>query len=796
MPEYLAPGVYVEETSFRSKSIEGVSTSTTAFAGPARRGPVTNDVDRSLTPELITSLADFERVFGGFGDLTFGGKARTNYLTHAVKAFFDNGGSRLYVARVLGGDPAQPDGPKPARSTSFAAGPARFEARFPGTGGNGRVVLSLGFSPLRERTWNNAPLGTVVRTSDGSAPTSARLTGRSLPRLFVRDGETLQFTLGTTARTVTFRGATASVRVTPALDPTTNTVAIIAAAPTVWIEVDGLAQTLTLTDGGRTLAQIAAEINDQMVGGSVRVDEDGLVLTTDTRGTAASIAVREGALGVVPEVANIADASNNVRNLIDLDLDDLTALLGAGVTVEFIAGDSEDERRLRLSTAPGVALTITGGTARAALGLGEGDPEVLVEQATSGTPATFAVKTTEGQGLPEGEPQLVSLAITAIDADGSARAFDGLGLDHRHPRFIGKVLPAAPSRRTEQLENVFAFISTGEVDGGAWATELAAASGSARRTSTDDEPDRIEREVRLADGTDGAPPTQADFRIAFKVLDRIEDISIVAAPGYSAYEAADAIEQELIIHVERRRAYRIGVLDSRPGQSIGEVRQTKAALDSKHAALYYPWVSVANPQWRPGDDQSVKRELMVPPSGFVAGIYARNDNERGVYKTPANEVVRGALRFETDVNFAQQEVLNPLGVNCLRFFPGRGYRVWGGRTLSSDPEWKYVSVRRYFNYIERSIDVSTQWAVFEPNSERLWANIRETITSFLLGEWRSGALLGADPKEAFFVRCDRSTMDQSDLDNGRLVCLIGVAAVKPAEFVIFRVGQKTADARS
>ena len=343
---------------------------------------------------------------------------------------------------------------------------------------------------------------------------------------------------------------------------------------------------------------------------------------------------------------------------------------------------------------------------------------------------------------------------------------------------------------------MFAFISTGEVDGGAWATELAAASGSARRTSTDDEPDRIEREVRLADGTDGAPPTQADFRIAFKVLDRIEDISIVAAPGYSAYEAADAIEQELIIHVERRRAYRIGVLDSRPGQSIGEVRQTKAALDSKHAALYYPWVSVANPQWRPGDDQSVKRELMVPPSGFVAGIYARNDNERGVYKTPANEVVRGALRFETDVNFAQQEVLNPLGVNCLRFFPGRGYRVWGGRTLSSDPEWKYVSVRRYFNYIERSIDVSTQWAVFEPNSERLWANIRETITSFLLGEWRSGALLGADPKEAFFVRCDRSTMDQSDLDNGRLVCLIGVAAVKPAEFVIFRVGQKTADARS
>jgi len=141
-------------------------------------------------------------------------------------------------------------------------------------------------------------------------------------------------------------------------------------------------------------------------------------------------------------------------------------------------------------------------------------------------------------------------------------------------------------------------------------------------------------------------------------------------------------------------------------------------------------------------------------------------------------------------------VLNPIGVNCLRYLSGRGYRLWGARTASSDPEWKYVNVRRYFNYLEASIDRSTQWAVFEPNGELLWANIRETVESFLYGEWRAGALLGTSPKEAFFVRCDRSTMTQSDLDNGRLVCLIGVAVVKPAEFVVFRIGQKTADARN
>ena len=141
-------------------------------------------------------------------------------------------------------------------------------------------------------------------------------------------------------------------------------------------------------------------------------------------------------------------------------------------------------------------------------------------------------------------------------------------------------------------------------------------------------------------------------------------------------------------------------------------------------------------------------------------------------------------------------MLNPVGVNCLRYLPGRDLRVWGARTISSDPEWKYVNVRRYMIYLEHTVDRGTQWAVFEPNGEALWANIRETVSSFLYNEWRSGALLGGSPEEAYFVRCDRSTMTQNDLDNGRLICLIGVAVLKPAEFVIFRIGQKTADARS
>ena len=192
-------------------------------------------------------------------------------------------------------------------------------------------------------------------------------------------------------------------------------------------------------------------------------------------------------------------------------------------------------------------------------------------------------------------------------------------------------------------------------------------------------------------------------------------------------------------------------------------------------------------------DSITNKEIVNPPSGHICGIYARTDTERGVHKAPANEVIRLATGFETGVTKKQQEVLNPEGINCLRSFRGRGHRVWGARTISSDPEWKYVNVRRYSAYLERSIDVGTRWAVFENNGESLWNNVKSTVESFLFNEWKAGRMMGATPDEAYFVRCDRTTMTQNDLDNGRMICLIGVAPLKPAEFVIFRIGQKTSE---
>jgi phage tail sheath protein FI len=221
--------------------------------------------------------------------------------------------------------------------------------------------------------------------------------------------------------------------------------------------------------------------------------------------------------------------------------------------------------------------------------------------------------------------------------------------------------------------------------------------------------------------------------------------------------------------------------------AISEVRAFRDNFEDSRLALYHPWVVIADPR-------RITDTIDVPPAGFIAGVYASTDVQRGVHKAPANEPVIGALRFTQEINRFQQELLNPSGINCLRSFAGRGHRVWGGRTLASDPEWRYVNVRRYFLYLERSIDKSTQWVVFEPNGERLWANVRSTVEDFLYNEWFNGRLLGSSPKQAYFVRCDRSTMTQNDLDNGRLVCEIGVAPLRPAEFVIFRIGQKTADA--
>ncbi|MDD7965479.1 phage tail sheath subtilisin-like domain-containing protein [Actinomycetospora sp. DW7H6] len=358
-----------------------------------------------------------------------------------------------------------------------------------------------------------------------------------------------------------------------------------------------------------------------------------------------------------------------------------------------------------------------------------------------------------------------------------------------HSRAITRVLEAEDP--PDEFSLVWLDLPTPTPDPGALLTALLAAPAAYLTGGGEGQP--ID-----GDALRGRPANVDDLRqpaTGLTALGEVEDIAIVAMPDI--VDLPDAAQRQatgdLIRHCESLR-YRIAVVDPPQDSSLAEVRRFRAQFDSSYAALYYPWVRIVDPSRRP-DPGGPTPMLDLPPSGFVAGVYARTDAERGVHKAPANEVVYGLDRFATTVTGDRQAVLNPEGVNALRFFEGRANRIWGARTMSSDPEWIYVNVRRLFIYLEHSIFRSTQWAVFEPNNQALWSSIRQSIEDFLLVAWRSGALMGNRPEEAFFVRCDRTTMTQNDLDNGRLICLIGVAPTYPAEFVIFRVGQWTADAR-
>ena len=258
------------------------------------------------------------------------------------------------------------------------------------------------------------------------------------------------------------------------------------------------------------------------------------------------------------------------------------------------------------------------------------------------------------------------------------------------------------------------------------------------------------------------------------------NVSIMAIPGVTAPE----VQAALIAFCENKKSC-FAILDvPMELKKTNDVANFRDMYDSTYAAMYHPWLEMY--------DAGAKRSAYFPPSGAMAGIYARTDIERGVHKAPANEVVRGCTGLSCAYNEGEQDILNPIGVNLIRSFTGRGIRVWGARTISSNGLWKYLNVRRLFIYVEESIKANTNWVVFEPNSTTLWNRVTRTIETFLATCWRDGALAGSTPSEAFFVECGPTTMTQDDIDNGRLICQIGIAPVKPAEFVIFRITQKTA----
>jgi uncharacterized protein len=797
MAEYLAPGVYVEEVSFRSKSIEGVGTSTCGFVGPTRKGPY------NATPEVITSYGEYQRVYGGFSALDFDGHAFPNYMAHAVRAFFDNGGRRLYVSRTY--VPKEASGlPAPGFSYCDIGGDvARIQARYAGSGYNGSATVSLS----AKRVFGAVPLdkanqGTLLRVASGTATgeaLSARINGTKKPVFTLENGDTLSVSInGAAPQTVTFTDQKQPAQVTSIEDLAAPIDVPADTKITIQIGKAGglFDKEITLPAGNKTLDELAAFLNLELDHAKAGVQDNKIFIRSDQKGEVAEITVT--ALPLLKIAAGAVHGSGNVEAIGSITVEEInSALINAGIAARATVVPSAGTMRIStVAVGVGNAIAIPDCDAKTPFGL-----EGTAEPGKDGVTFTYYVKSgtswrdAANAELPNSEDatkvyEFLTWSLAITDDEKNQLIHEELGFSKDHPNFVAKVLRQNPTTKSEALQNpYYVTIPTGKT-----AFDLFKALFETAASNT----------IAIAGGNDGIEPTlntgmasNSDDSVAFvealTILESLDDVAIIAAPGHSALADYPSIQQALISHAERDK-YCIAVLDTPRKLTPQDAREARSRIDTTYGALYYPWVTVSNPLWKPGNSQESK-EINLPPSGFIAGIYARTDVNRGVWKAPANEVVRGAIRFESDINQAQQEVLNPEGINCLRFFFGRGYRVWGARTASSDPEWKYVNVRRYFIYLEHSIDRSTQWAVFEPNGPRLWANITDTISAFLYNEWRSGALLGSTPEQAYFVRCDRSTMTQADLDNGRLICEIGVAALKPAEFVIFRIGQKTADAK-
>jgi phage tail sheath protein FI len=760
MPEYLAPGVFIEETSYRAKSIEGVSTTTTGFVGASRYGPI------DLEPELITSIVEFEQTFGGRLPLDWGGAPVDNHLWNAVRGFFEEGGKRLYVARAF-----TPNGSDPnefARDCARVINPlppanVTMRARFPGKAGEARVRLTFNRGQNRFTMQDGLARVRGARNRDVVRVTGFVVGGNNRSGLYL-----LSYTPLTDKWT--FTGSTDAAPAT-----TINFDMQDLAAASATVQVRAITATVTVEQVARELpTYVAAELaldplHEQ--NGSLDSLFSQFAAEPASLARARTIPIVITAMTVAEAFAARTAAETRAAALLAA-ANTAIALLDTRTTARDTAQTNANNARADATRDEAAAVAAETATPPAA--------DAAARRATANASAAIAASRDNELVAAENARADAELARNAAVAASNAAA--------------GEVVAATAAHAATVANGGF-------IDGLTFLNGyIGAGTNRFTRTQLDTDPANpalTTATFMLENGSDGQAPTPAAFAgtqlpnnrtTGLRQFESIEDISIVAAPGSTRRNMPDgypqAIANALISHA-RAMHYRIAVLDSIEGHSISEVRAYRGRFDSSHAALYYPWVRIMDP--------ATGQENHYPPSGFVAGIYARNDIERAVYKAPANEVVGLALGFEKRLNTAQQEVLNPEGINCFRFFEGRGMRLWGARTISSDPEWKYVNLRRYFAYVERSIEKGTQWAVFEPNGDRLWANVRRTIEDFLLNEWQNGALLGDRPEKSYFVKCDRSTMSQNDLDNGRLICQIGIAPLRPAEFIIFRIGQWTAD---
>jgi uncharacterized protein len=907
MPEYLSPGVFIEEVPGRLKALEGVSTSTAAFVGPAERGPVAGLplpftppagflLAADPAPVLVTSFAEFTRQFGNPLPLPdTPGAPDTGYLAYAVRSFFDNGGKRCYVSRIFHPSSAAVDADR------------------------GKVVVEQGFVLRLTRAARKGDKtllfnssrgidvgGTVTfrRRADGTealvAPAfPAILVGTETSPFTLSDGDTLSVTVNGTATPITLQAKPARLET---VDGPFDFSAL-SGTPELPLKIkvgNGPEQTASFTSAAiadpglqATAAEVVNVLGAVLTGVQVFASGNKVVLRTDVEGLGTSLTIMSGpaqeALGLstTPEPGD-----GNVPDVSKVTVQDLAALFGS--PPDFTVDEEASHLRIQTKVA-GESMTLeVAGTAVAKLGLpstdqGEGggaggpltvqsydalagtitftdslpndlDPNEIYAVVTGEEPSDTLKGPTFYARSPGAWSDHVSIAITSSDrppvqiAAAASATATIIQVQNTSSFYVGAVVEVNHDHATRSYHEVTA------ISGKALTLEPALGAGVSPTTST---ARVLEIDVFINDDSGAAPaevyrglswnqggakadlkrhyaavinprsrlvyvrppakalegphpsqqpttpngfstrfttPGQDNFgalenddyigkdngpghRTGLQALRDVSDVSIIAAPGNTSPE----VHQALIAQCENLR-YRFAILDGErepAGGAVSEILKHRSLYDTSYAAYYQPWLGVT----LGGETR------YLPPSGFMAGLYARVDNARGVWKAPANEAILNVTSLKTNFTTGEQDILNPRGVNLIRRFERGGIRAWGGRTLSSDPEQKYINVRRTLIFIEASIDRGTQWVVFEPNTPETWARVTESLSSFLLTQWRAGALFGRSSEDAFFVRCDESTMTADDIQNGRLICRIGVALVRPAEFVIFQIEQLTGFAK-
>lgn len=774
-----APGVYLEEVQVPGP-IAGVGTSTAAFIGPAEKGPLNK-------PTFLTNLTQFQNAFGGYI------MAPMVYVTHAVRGFFDNGGTSCYFVRV--GTAARASRTLNDRATPTARPALVVTAKQEGVAGNaitvevqdasivGTVAAVKAQATLSAASNKQATVtvandaakfrpGDIVFLEQGGTKeraTIASISGTTItfqPNLTntytggtiriadliptqtkIRIGNTTGFGPGTQL-TIT-QDTTTELRVVQSVDPVNNFITL----------TQGLTNTYTMatTDASVNLQPIAVRAQASLTAASN--NQATVSAATDAANFRPGdiVFLEQGTTNERPTIASISGTTITFQTNLS------NTYTGGTIRIaDFIPGQRTIRVGNTIGIEPGTYLRIIQGTTA------ESGVVQSVERVNHFVTLTSGLTNTFTMTAAANPVTLQTLEFKLIIL-GSEELIN-LSMDPRHSRYFAKVVD-----------------SINAVDPTKVNVDITLADPPTPTLPPNNRPAVLAASVLTGGQDDDVTQIQeTHYSGAIATLEKVDDVNLLCIPDCVDKSFQQSLQAKMVAHCEKMQD-RFAILDPLPKATPSNgllTQRNNLSSDSGYAALYYPWIVIANPV--------AAGRIKVPPSGHVAGVFARTDGTRGVHKAPANEPIRGVLELERTLTDDEQGPVNESGVNVLRFFPGSGFRVWGARTIAPKDrtQWRYVNVRRLMLFIEESIQEGTQFAVFEPNELGLWEKVKRQVTDFLTRVWRDGALFGASPEEAFRVRVDEELNPPSVRALGQLIIEVVVFPTTPAEFIVFRIIQE------